>query len=467
MQLYKQRSSVYDKSFHFVQITLEKMKTYSLKYLIALILLLGGYQTQYAQWTCATPDPSSDFLDDIGVIGYGGTMTGKTIQVFIHVVANSSGIGGLSQTQIDNAMLELETAYEPANICFEIIGSDRINNSQYVPFSGSQFSNLMGENPHSNAIDIYLLPQGNWGGRADGIPGIAFAIDGNLAETPVMAHEMGHCLGAYHTHSGRGCGDNANCQEAVNGSNCTDCGDRVCDTPADPCLSGLINSSCNYTGSSTFSPDLTNIMSYTRPTCMDHLTMGQFDRIHTVIDNSSMLQATLSKNPCGRVDAPCQPIWVLPTPPAFPKIEASNYISASCYLAPGSDHTFDAANYIHLTPGFRAAKNSEFHAYIDGCGNLRQGTVAPQLEIATEFSVYPNPSSNKTTFAISLGQESSLSLRIMDMNGRIVANPISNKLSPAGEEKLTFPVKDLPNGVYICELRTGDQILTKKLVVQH
>lgn len=443
------------------------MKTYHLKHLIILILLIGVYQTQYAQWSCATPDPSSDFLDDIGVTGYGGTMTGKTIQVYIHVVRMNNGTGGLSQTQVDNVMTELETAYAPANICFERIGSDFIDNNQYVPFSGSQFNNLMGENPHNNAIDIYLLPPGNWGGRADGIPGIGLAIDGNLAETPVIAHEMGHCLGAYHTHSGSGCNDNANCPENVNGSNCASCGDRVCDTPADPCLSGLIDASCSYTGSSTFSPDETNIMSYTRSTCMDHLTMGQFDRIHTVIDNSDMLQATLSKSPCGRVDAPCQPIWVLPTPPAFPKIEASNYISASCYLAPSTDNTFDAANYIRLTPGFRAAKNSEFHAYIDGCGNLRQGNFEPKLATPTEFSVYPNPSSGKTTFSIQLAEESRLSLRIMDMNGRIVANPISDKLSPAGEENLTFPVKDLANGVYICELRAGDQVFTKKLVVQH
>ena len=50
--------------------------------------------------------------------------------------------------------------------------------------------------------------------------------------TSTVAHEMGHCLGLYHTHNGTG--DNNGTPELVNGSNSSTAGDYITDTPADP-----------------------------------------------------------------------------------------------------------------------------------------------------------------------------------------------------------------------------------------
>ncbi|MDR3287337.1 MAG: zinc-dependent metalloprotease [Prevotellaceae bacterium] len=108
-----------------------------------------------------------------------------------------------------------------------------------------------------------------------------------------MTHEFGHCLGLYHTHSGSGCFDDANCSESINGSNCLTCGDLVCDTPADPCLAGNVNSSCNYIGGGGYNPNTNNIMSYAPPACLTNLTNGQIARMHTMIENSSILQNVL------------------------------------------------------------------------------------------------------------------------------------------------------------------------------
>lgn len=49
----------------------------------------------------------------------------------------------------------------------------------------------------------------------------------NLSTT---AHEMGHCLGLYHTFQG---GDE-NVARSGNCANCTTTGDGLCDTEADP-----------------------------------------------------------------------------------------------------------------------------------------------------------------------------------------------------------------------------------------
>lgn len=116
-------------------------------------------------------------------------------------------------------------------------------------------------------------------------------MGGIYANTSVLSHEIGHCLGLYHTHSGSGCYDYANCSENINGSNCSNCGDLVCDTPADPCLSGKVDDNCNYVGGGGYSPDVHNIMSYSSPHCLNNITLGQMNRIHFVISNSVLFNA--------------------------------------------------------------------------------------------------------------------------------------------------------------------------------
>lgn len=159
----------------------------------------------------------------------------------------------------------------------------------------TNYPSLVSTDTNSDAIDIYLLSPNDTYARAVNIPGIALAVGGSYRGTSVLSHELGHCLGLYHTHSGRGCNDNANCAENINGSNCSTCGDLVCDTPADPCLSGNVNTSCEYIGDPAFSPDVNNIMSYSPPDCLNRLTSGQTERIHFTILNNSIFATRSSK----------------------------------------------------------------------------------------------------------------------------------------------------------------------------
>jgi hypothetical protein len=152
----------------------------------------------------------------------------------------------------------------------------------------TNYASLVSTDTHSNAIDVYLLSPNDTYSRAVDIPGIALAVGGSYAGTSVLSHEFGHCLGLFHTHSGRGCNDYANCAENIDESNCTTCGDLVCDTPADPCLSGNVNTNCEYIGDPSFSPDVRNIMSYAPPVCLNDLTNGQTIRIHSTISSNSI-----------------------------------------------------------------------------------------------------------------------------------------------------------------------------------
>lgn len=104
----------------------------------------------------------------------------------------------------------------------------------------------------------------------------------------VLAHELGHALGLYHTH------DTPFGAELADGSNCTTAGDMICDTPADPNLSlpGMLDPiNCTYIGTvldsngQAYTPDVGNIMSYSSWSCYDHFTPGQYNVMHYTIDS--------------------------------------------------------------------------------------------------------------------------------------------------------------------------------------
>jgi hypothetical protein len=264
------------------------------KYIIAILLFLSGVAEAQTDWECGTIGPAEDYLLARGITEYSPILDRVTLRIFIHVINRTNGTGGLSQPEVDNAIAIMRSDFAPREIYFYELGRGAINNDYYFNFTPERFDQLIQVNSHTNAIDVYLLPMSvNYGGRAADIPSTAFVVDGSLSQTSVISHEMGHCLGLWHTHSGRGCGDFRNCAEAINGSNCATCGDLVCDTPADPCLAGIVNALCQYTGPPEFSPDVSNIMSYTRPGCMTHFTTGQFNRSLTMIENSPILQAVV------------------------------------------------------------------------------------------------------------------------------------------------------------------------------
>jgi len=149
-----------------------------------------------------------------------------------------NGSGGLNQAQINNWIAILCSDYLQYNILVRVLGQSNLNNTTfYNGMTDLNYPSLISTDTHSDAIDIYLLSPNDTYSRANDIPGIALAVGGSFEGTSVLSHEFGHCLGLFHTHSGMGCNDFVNCAEDIDGDNCETCGDLICDTPADPCLS--------------------------------------------------------------------------------------------------------------------------------------------------------------------------------------------------------------------------------------
>lgn len=219
-----------------------------------------------------------------------------TVRVYFHIVRRSNGTGGQNTSIVNTVFNNLNSAFSSQNISFVNAGYDEINSDTYFNFAvndDATFNGLTSTNSVSNAINVYLLDDSSLnagraiiGGRALAIGG-AYSLGGVtqlLVPSLTVSHEMGHCLGLYHTF------ETSFCNELVNGSNCTVCGDKVCDTPAEsPAYAFQENASCAYTTSfqdgngNTYNPIVGNLMNYVRPSCFQNFTNGQGARMRSTI----------------------------------------------------------------------------------------------------------------------------------------------------------------------------------------
>ena len=121
-----------------------------------------------------------------------------------------------------------------------------------------------------------------------------------------LPHEIGHFFFLYHTHGTTNTGttdevvirpgeESVGCVEpdcTPTAANCDTNGDRLCDTEADPNVSGKVDGSdCSYTENETdvngdaFRPDPTNIMSYSTKACRTLFSDGQYSRMNNAYLN--------------------------------------------------------------------------------------------------------------------------------------------------------------------------------------
>jgi len=211
------------------------------------------------------------------------------VPVHIHLIRESNGNSNLTLQQIQNELDSANFFYDNANLVFiECIAAEMIDDDSLYNYESSTDESYLLTNHHTpNVLNLYfantvainatLVCGYSW---YPGGPDAAF-ISGTCATNgSTLAHEIGHYMGLPHTHGGTA-------DELVDGSNCATEGDYICDTPADPGLSGLVDSACVYTGTAVdannmaYVPDVNNIMSYSRKVCRNQFTFGQYAVINS------------------------------------------------------------------------------------------------------------------------------------------------------------------------------------------
>jgi Pregnancy-associated plasma protein-A len=234
----------------------------------------------------------------------------RLVRVYFYIVANDDGSNAAATpAQLENEFSQLVNDYSANSLCFANMGF------RYI-YSSNINNNINCDVPASYAaLNPWLVPNcitifyqrvlganggGTYGGNAYAIPNTYCSVaTGNINAGRTLTHEVGHCLGLWHTFEGAAGNEN------INGSNCGVGGDQVCDTPSDPWGRGACfsRSGCSYTGNcvdangqTNFSPPYTNIMSYWwLGGCVPSvLTGGQYARLNNFINTNAGLQGTLS-----------------------------------------------------------------------------------------------------------------------------------------------------------------------------
>ena len=217
------------------------------------------------------------------------------IDIQFHVVRNTDGSFAFTPPN-ENALLNvINQHFNPHHFYFSSVGINYIDNSDYISLdSMDQEAIISNHNP--NAINYYIVQEVISGslsiaGKARSIPETHLFIRNNYTLTTTSPHEVGHCLGLLHTHAtSRGV-------ETIGGFNCATAGDLVCDTPADPNLTGNVGFGCIYNGGGGYDPLTDNLMSYAPNSCRSNFTEGQEFRMRHALANESILQG-LNNNSC-------------------------------------------------------------------------------------------------------------------------------------------------------------------------
>ncbi len=222
----------------------------------------------------------------------------KEFSIVAHIVRDSLGEANITEGQITALVAGIEPYFDSICVSFNVCEFRYIDNFQYdsLEKDNGEPAQMQLENNQDYRINMYFVRITNDNTSFATIGGIGAVTSGGIvmmksAGSGVLAHEMGHYFGLYHTfHNSHLPGS-----ELVDGSNCATTGDFLCDTPADPFIE---DSGITYTDSDNtfiymgkdangefYTPNVENIMSYYEGGC--NFTYGQYLKMANTYLNSN------------------------------------------------------------------------------------------------------------------------------------------------------------------------------------
>ena len=389
------------------------------KYIVFLLIVIGAnsvnaqeectMHAEYSKYTESKRKIKEEIKKDLQLKS--GTVT--NIPIAFHIIRDDNGNGGLTVADVNTALNQLNTAYQPVDFVFDLCTINEINNSNYhdgitKSYTAGSEEYQMAADSVALVINVFFVPN---------ISGCGWAsfpyhqdddknwivVDTSCAKNgSTLAHEVGHYFDLIHTHEiwSSGTGHEIPNTDGTSSNAGDYIGDELSDTNPDPNLrdnvAGYDSStgtvSCDYepdtyntdsNGNSyvaptydldDYVPDTHNFMSYsytvnfsngTSETCRDYFSPQQIARMQASYqaDRSYLLG-----------HCPCEDSYDLTSHiNKDTTFQANDYITSSQNIQAGKIVTFDAGNYILFAPnaagkGLNPGTGVVICAVIDGCG---------------------------------------------------------------------------------------------------
>jgi hypothetical protein len=421
------------------------------------------------------------------------TLTPYLVRVYFHILRETNGTNPCAtETQVTNEFNALSADYAANNICFLNAGWDYVNNSQldtnYNPYS-NPLGTLFDPYKAPGCINVFYLQQilganssgGGIGGFTFFSPwDVCIVSSGNLGIGQTTSHEVGHCLGLWHTY------DHSFGYENIDGTFSTTTGDFISDTPADPyshktdtipsCFS---TTGCLYTGSCTdpnlqsnYTPPYTNLMAYWWSIgigCYPNLglTLGQYASVGYYLNTTPQLVACESPHYYTQMPVNITSGYLMDS--AIDTLRTSGNVNLS-----GTAIATLGGGTVLIESGFHAYPSAGGKVLIRsaGCSFVPRyegtpNTAAINKNKPVGLTCIPNPSNGYVTISYQLPIDGEASINLLDITGRTVKEIQVRTLFLGGLHENTVDVGTMNNGIYFVRMTYNGKNSIAKLVVAH
>ncbi|MDH3269324.1 MAG: YCF48-related protein, partial [Ignavibacteria bacterium] len=137
-------------------------------------------------------------------------------------------------------------------------------------------------------------------------------------------------------------------------------------------------------------------------------------------------------------------------------------------FVPGYGTTTETQHYSFTDNDVKPGKYQYKLKQIDYDGTFEYSKIVEvEIPLVNKFSLsqnYPNPFNPTTSLQYAIGSKQFVTLKVFDLLGREVATLI-NEEKPAGEYKIQFNAANLPSGFYFYQLKAGEYVETRKMVL--
>lgn len=299
---------------------------YRFYYLLSLLGVLPLSVMAQQPFFCGTLPPNQalwSFIEQTRE--YELSETTYRLPVTLHIVRQSNGASNFDSQIALDALCAVNARFQPVGISFYLASPIRfINRSDLTsPASFAAASAILDEFNVFRTINIYYTNLANFGtcafaffpGIGPGTPqnqgGVVMGTNCAASDGALLAHELGHFFNLPHTFNetsddprdwlfAERVTRSSNEIAPRLSANCSNAGDRFCDTPADflpirwNCPLTITQTDTN---ADVFQPDPTLYMGYARDSCMQRFSMQQIAVMRATLANTSAPRGYLLLSP--------------------------------------------------------------------------------------------------------------------------------------------------------------------------